>query len=312
MPSVAEQLVSEYWEKSASVGSVRSRLLKIGALTPEQQERLAESRRRKAARGPQLSSAELRDKRIKELAAKKAADKARLDAAASAKTPAQRAAEQAERTARLDPSSAESIAAKQTSPIQGTGVPGNSSHVPPEAEAKPEPKPKPEAKPKPDVDVPKIDSGDVAKSGDEAVDVATRIKKFMPKSTAGRVGLGAGALGLAGAGIYGAYRLGKGPSQPQAGKTASALGVDMAGKYTRTSLAGTKTASAIAEYSQLFDAVAQGQLGDQAYHALEGVCARYDSVYDQSEKTASFDTAADSSYHELDARTARLDQLLRR
>lgn len=67
--------------------------------------------------------------------------------------------------------------------------------------------------------------------------------------------------------------------------------------------------ASIADYSSLFDKVAEGQFGDSVKNALYGVCQAVDASF-VSEKTASWYDVTDLD--ESDARKARLDQLLRR
>lgn len=72
--------------------------------------------------------------------------------------------------------------------------------------------------------------------------------------------------------------------------------------------ATTKEGS-LAEYSVLFDKIADGDLGEEAQHALHGICQAIE-VPNNAEKTASVYDVTNLS--ESDARKARLDQLLKR
>ena len=73
-----------------------------------------------------------------------------------------------------------------------------------------------------------------------------------------------------------------------------------------------KTAS-VGEYSALFDAIADGHLGEATKEALAGVCTVYDNVYSSSvEKVATLSNEDSKLLTETEARSARLDQLLRR
>ena len=65
-----------------------------------------------------------------------------------------------------------------------------------------------------------------------------------------------------------------------------------------------------AEYSALFDAVAENRFGPTVKEALAGICEAIDNTSTVSEKTASVYDGQDFS--ESEARKMRLDQLLRR
>ena len=71
-----------------------------------------------------------------------------------------------------------------------------------------------------------------------------------------------------------------------------------------------KEAASVAEYSVLFDKVASGDLGEDARQALLGICDTIPEPTTLSEKSASVYDVTDLS--ENNARTARLDQLLKR
>jgi hypothetical protein len=75
-----------------------------------------------------------------------------------------------------------------------------------------------------------------------------------------------------------------------------------------------KSASAdIAEYSALFDTIADGHLGEATKEALAGVCEVYDNVYSSPlEKVATLSNEDSKLLTETEARSSRLDQLLRR
>lgn len=110
---------------------------------------------------------------------------------------------------------------------------------------------------------------------------------------AGPVGMGVGAVtgGLLGAGLgYGSQKL----KEVEARREAARRGMKMA---------------SAAEYSVLFDKIADGDLGEPIRQALYGVCETIEAP-SLSEKTASVYDVTELS--ETDARRARLDQLLRR
>ena len=67
--------------------------------------------------------------------------------------------------------------------------------------------------------------------------------------------------------------------------------------------------SSLAEYSVLFDKVADGDFGEEVRHALYGICEAIEAP-EITEKTASIEDVSINSEH--DARKARLDQLLKR
>ena len=101
-----------------------------------------------------------------------------------------------------------------------------------------------------------------------------------------------GAAGAAGGLIGGTLGLGAG-----------AIGGGIAG-----GLSGPPKEASLAEYSVLFDKIADGNLGEDARQALYGVCQSIEAPNISAEKTASMYDA--SSLSEDSARRARLDQLL--
>jgi hypothetical protein len=68
--------------------------------------------------------------------------------------------------------------------------------------------------------------------------------------------------------------------------------------------------ASIAEYSVLFDKAASGDIGEHARQALQGICSAVETPVITAEKTASVYDAGNLS--EIDARKARLGQLLKR
>ena len=75
---------------------------------------------------------------------------------------------------------------------------------------------------------------------------------------------------------------------------------------------GTTKKSSLAEYSALFDAIADGKLGNETKEALAGICESYDTVYSSKVEKVAHISDNDNKLAEHDARSARLDQLLRR
>lgn len=120
-------------------------------------------------------------------------------------------------------------------------------------------------------------------SDDEAREAASAAVKMAPMAA----GIGGGLLG-------GSVGLGTG-----------AIGGGIAG-----SLSTNRKEASLAEYSVLFDKIADGDLGEEARQALYGVCQTIETSNIPTEKTASMYDASNLS--EDDARKARLDQLLKR
>lgn len=146
--------------------------------------------------------------------------------------------------------------------------------------------------------------------------------KIMNPRLAALTGAGMGALG--GAIIAPGLGLGRGVGA-LAGAVGGAVGAPAGSElggaitdatvrpYLERRIAEKEALGSVAEYSVLFDKIADGDLGDTAREALIGICESIDETVSSdnlSEKTASvYDVSND---FESDVRKDRLDQLLRR